>query len=171
MIKLFNQYFPVRKILFFSGECVFIAFAVIISLLLHGEMIQYSGHPLLLVFKILLILTVYQVSLFFSDFYSFGVSWSYRKLTFRLIVSLIIAFFILTAIYNVSSETLFTTKVLSTIFIIALFSLVPWRLFYSWFLNVDKYKTRVLIIGSGKLARDIARAILKEMDLSLNVQG
>ena len=171
MIKLFNQYFPVRKILFFSGECIFIAFAVVISLLLHGEMTRYTIHPLLLISKILLTLAVYQISLFFSDFYSFGISWNYKKLSFRLIVSLIIAFFILATVYTISSETLFTTKVLFTILIISLCFLLPWRLFYSWFINLDSYKQRVLIIGSGKLARDIARAILKEIELSLHVEG
>ncbi len=171
MIKLFNQYFPIRKILFFSGECIFIALAVILSLLLHGEMGKYTIHPLLLSSKIVIIMAVYQISLFFSDFYSFGISWNYKKLAFRLLISLIIAFFILATVYTITSETLFTTKILSTIFIFALLFLLPWRLFYSWFINLDSYKKRVLIIGSGKLARDIARTIIKEKELSLHVEG
>ena len=171
MIRLFNQYFPVRKILFFSGECFFVALAVILSLVFHGELNDYLAYPYFLIIKIVLILVVYQVSLFLSDFYSSGVSWSYKKLSFRLITSLIIAFFIIAAIYALTTETLFTPKVLTTILAATLLFLLPWRLTYSWFINLPNYKQKVLILGSGKLARDIAREIIKEKELSLNVVG
>lgn len=112
MIRLFNQYFPTRKILFFAGECAFITLAVVLALIVHGELKNYLIHPVTLLIKILLIMTVYQVSLFFSDFYTSGKSWTYRKLTVRLIISLIIAFFIIATIHFLSSETLLNTKVL-----------------------------------------------------------
>ena len=171
MIRLFNQHFPVCKILFFAGECVFIALAVILSLISHGEFNSYASHPLILIIKIIFIMTVYQVSLFFSDFYSSGLSWSYKKLTYRLIISLILAFFIIGAIYVLSAETLFNTTILTTVLVFALSFLLPWRLFYSWFINADKYKKKVLILGSGKLARDIASEIIREKELSLHVKG
>lgn len=171
MIRLFNQYFPVRKILFFAGECIFITLAVILSLIFHGEFNEYVSHPLFLLAKIVIIMTVYQVSLFLSDFYSSGTSWTYKKLTHRLIASLIIAFFIIGVLYNLTSETLFTTKALITMLAFAMFFLLPWRLLYSWFINLPNYKKKVIILGSGKLARDIAREIIEEKELSLNVVG
>ncbi|MBW2184385.1 MAG: TIGR03013 family PEP-CTERM/XrtA system glycosyltransferase [Deltaproteobacteria bacterium] len=171
MIRLFNQYFPVRKILFFAGECLFIALAVIISLIFHGEFDDYLTHPLFLIIKIFLILTVYQVSLFLSDFYSSGTSWTYKKMTHRLLTSLIIAFCIIRVLYALTPENIFTTKVLTTILVFALLFLLPWRFLYSWFINLSNYKKKVLILGSGKLARDIAREIIKERELSLNVVG
>jgi sugar transferase (PEP-CTERM system associated) len=171
MIRLFNQYFPVRKILFFTGECFFIALAVIFSLIFHGEFNDYATHPLFLIIKILLIMTIYQVSLFLSDFYSSGASWTYKKMTYRLITSLIIAFCIIGALYALTPENIFTTKVLTTILVFALFFLLPWRFLYSWFINLPNYKKKVLILGSGKLARDIAREIIKERELSLNLVG
>jgi sugar transferase (PEP-CTERM system associated) len=116
-------------------------------------------------------MTVYQVSLFFSDFYSSGVSWSYRKLTYRLITSLFIAFFIIVTIYTLTSETIFDISVLTTVLVLSLAFLLPWRFLYSWFTKIDKYKKRVIILGSGKLARDITREIIKEKELSLNVMG
>lgn len=171
MIRLFNQYFPVRKILFFMGECVLIALAVILSLIVHGEYNDNLAHPLFLIAKIVLILSVYQVSLFLSDFYSSGVSWNYTKLASRLIISLIIAFFIITTLYSLTSETIFTIKILTTILVSALLFLLPWRFLYSWFINLPNCKQKVLILGSGKLARDIAREIIKEKELSLSVVG
>jgi sugar transferase (PEP-CTERM system associated) len=171
MVRLFSQYFPVRKFLFFAGECIFIALAVILALITHGEFNDYVSHPLSLLIKILLIMTVYQVSLFLSDFYSSGVSWTYKKSTYRLITSLIIAFFIIGAIYILTSNTLFNIKILTTILAFALSFLLPWRLLYSWFINLKNYKKRVLILGSGKLARDIAREIIRDKELSLNVVG
>lgn len=171
MIKLFNQYFPIRKILFFAGECLIIALAVISSLIIHGEVNNQTLEPLFLLFKTVLIMAVYQISLFFSDFYSFGSSWGYSKLAFRLVTSLIIAFFILILFNTIVSDVLFTTTVLSTILMFALLFLLPWRILYNWFINVASYKKKVLIIGSGKLAKDIARTIIQDTELSLHVEG
>lgn len=171
MIRLFNQYFPTRKILFFAGECAFITLAVVLALIVHGELKNYLIHPVTLLIKILLIMTVYQVSLFFSDFYTSGKSWTYRKLTVRLIISLIIAFFTIATIHFLSSETLLNTKVLTSVLVYALLFLLPWRIFYSWFINLDNHKKQVLILGSGKLARDIAWEIIKEKELALKVVG
>lgn len=171
MIRLFNQYFPIRKILFFAGECGFITLAVILGLIVHGEYQHYAINVPVLFLKIAVIIIVYQISLFFSDFYSFGATWSYRKLISRLLTSLVIAFFFLLIIYNLDGEKHFTNKVLTTIFIFALTLLLPWRIFYNWLLRIDRYKTRVLILGSGKLARDIVYEILKERELSMSVLG
>lgn len=173
MIRLFNQYFPTRKILFFSGECFFIAMAVILALIFHGKLSFYVySHPLSILFlKMSIIVTVYQISLFFSDFYSSGASWTYKKVTLSLITSLLIAFFIVPIIYALTPLTLFDTNILLTIVIFALLFLLPWRLFYSWFMHLVKYKERVLILGSGKLARNIAREIIKDKDLALHILG
>ncbi|MCK5256498.1 MAG: hypothetical protein KAQ81_10775, partial [Deltaproteobacteria bacterium] len=145
--------------------------AVIISLIFHGEFDDNLTHPLFLTIKIFLILTVYQISLFLSDFYSSGTSWTYKKMTYRLITSLTIAFCIIRVLYALTPENIFTTKVLTTILVFALLFLLPWRFLYSWFINLPNYKKKVLILGSGKLARDIAREIIKERELSLNVIG
>jgi len=173
MIRLFNQYFPVRKILFFSGECVLIALAVMLALTCHSKFNFYVyGHPLFLLFlKMSTIVTIYQISLFFSDFYSSGASWTYKKVTIRLIISLLIAFLILPSIYLLTPLTLFNTKILLTIVLFALLFLLPWRLFYSWFMHLDKYKKRTLILGSGELARNIVREIINDKDLSIHVVG
>ena len=171
MIRLFNQYFPIRKILFFAGECGFITLAVILGLIVHGEYQHYAINLPVLFLKIVLIIIVYQVSLFFSDFYSFGATWSYRKLIYRLFISLIIAFFFLLFIYNLDGERHFTNRVLTTIFLITLILLLPWRIFYNWLIRVDRYKKQVLILGSGKLARDIAYELLKDRELSMFLQG
>jgi len=171
MIRLFNQYFPTRKILFFAGECVFITLSVVLALISHSQLETYLINPLTLFIKILFILATYQISLYFSDFYTSGRLWTYRKLTFRLISSLLIAFLIITAIYSLTSETPFNKKVLITVLVYVLLFLLPWRFFYSWFITLDNYKKRVLILGSGKLARDIAREILRENELSFHVVG
>jgi sugar transferase (PEP-CTERM system associated) len=170
MIKLFNQYLPRRKVLFFAGECVLITLAVMLSLLADNNLSSYTVQPLVLLSKILIIISLYQVSLFFSDFYSSGFSWSYIKLTYRLFVSLIIASIILGILHLVSKD-IFHLSTLLTILLFSLLFLIPWRFFYSWFIHQDKYKTRVLILGSGKLARDIVRAILGEQELSMHVEG
>lgn len=171
MIKLFNQYLPRRKVLFFAGECLFITLAIVLSLLMEDELKHYTIHPLMLSFNILVIITIYQVSLFFSDFYSSGHSWSYKKLTYKLFGALIIASVMMNIVQAIILDCIFDFKALMTILAFSLLFLLPWRLFYSWFIHQEKYKTHVLILGSGQLARDIARAILREKELSLHVEG
>ena len=171
MIKLFNQYFPTRKILFFAGECIIIALAVVFSLVYHNKLNFYLQQPLLLALKTSIIVAVYQVSLFFSDFYTTGTTWNYRKIILRLFVSLALAFLIVPAAYALTPLTLFDLNILITIVLFVLFFLIPWRLLYNWFISSDKFKKRVLVLGSGKLARDIVREVLKDKDLSLYVLG
>jgi len=171
MIRLFNQYFPVRKIIFFIGECLLVISSVVLALRYFNKLDFYLTKPYLLLIKILMIVAVYQVSLYFSDFYTSGTTWNYKKVVLRLITSLFIAFLIVPLVYTLTPLTLFDINVLTAISIFALLSLLPWRLFYTWFLSLDRYKKRVIILGSGKLARDITREILKEKELSLNVIG
>ncbi len=171
ILRLFNQYFPVRKILFFAQECAFIVLSVILALILHGESNDSTSHPLMFFSKIIFIMIIYQASIFFSDFYSSGSSWSYRKLTYRLFISLITTFFILLTLHTLIPEMLFNIKVLTMVPAFALVFLLPWRLFYSWFISTEKYKSRVLILGSGELAKNIAREIISEKELSLQVKG
>ncbi len=171
MIKLFNQYLPRRKVLFFAGECLLITLAIALSLIIHKDLNIYSPQPLVLLFKTILIIVIYQVSLFFSDFYSSGYAWDYKKLTYRLFISLILASLILSIVQAMRADRIFDLRVLGAILILSIILLLPWRLFYSWFIHQDRYKTRVLILGSGKLARDIARALLREEELSLRVEG
>jgi sugar transferase (PEP-CTERM system associated) len=171
MIRLFNQYFATRKILFFLGECVLITLAVVVALISHGQFENYCSHPIVLFIKILLNVTVYQVSLYFSDFYTVANSWGYGKLAVRLIITLVIAFFIIATIYFLISEPLLNTMVLMSSLVNALLFLLPWRILYGWFINLERYKKRALILGSGKLARNIASEIILENELALRVVG
>ena len=171
MIRLFNQYFSKRKILFFAGECGFIILAVILTLFIQGNSANYLYHPFLLTVKIVTVIIVYQVSLFFSDFYSTGLSWGYRKLIYRLITSLIIAFLLLTFFHSFINSTLFEKQTLIIIFLLLLSFLLPWRLYYSWSIKKGNHKQRTLILGAGKLAKDIGRAIIKDQELSLRLEG
>ena len=171
MIRLFNQYFATRKILFFVGECVLITLAVVVALISHGQFENYCSHPIVLFMKILLIVTVYQVALYFSDFYTVGNSWDYGKLAVRLIITLVIAFFIIATIYSLISEPLLNTMVLMSSLVNALLFLLPWRILYGWFIKLERYKKRTLILGSGKLARNIASEIILEKELALRLVG
>jgi sugar transferase (PEP-CTERM system associated) len=171
MIRLFNQYFPIPKILFFIGECLFVALAVVFSLVYHHVLNDYLQYPFLFVIKLTIVVLVYQVSLFFSDFYSIGTSWNFIKSIFRLIISLCIAFCIVPVAYALTPLTLFETNILITIAFFTLIFLAPWRLLYSWFINSNKYKKRTLILGSDTLAKNIAREIICDTDLSLNIIG
>ena len=148
MIRLFNQYFPLRKVLFITGEWVLITVAVLLSLICHSKLNFYSSYPLLLALKISIILFVYQVSLYFSDFYSAGTSWNYKKVILRLIAFLLIAFFLIPVIYQFTPLTLFENDILLSIALFTFIFILPWRIAYSWFLKIPRYKKRTLILGS-----------------------
>lgn len=171
MIRVFNQYFPVRKIIFFIGECTLIGVAVLASLVCDHQLHKYLTSPFILLTKIAIIMAIYQLSLYFSDFYSAGSDWTYVKVIGRLAVCLLVASTIIPGIYYLTPLELFDMHVLFTIAFFAFILLTPWRIAYSWFVNLERYKEKTLILGSGELARNIAREALKHKDLALDIVG
>jgi sugar transferase (PEP-CTERM system associated) len=172
ILKVFNQYVPLRKLAFILLETGFI-----MGMVLFGAYLRFLGDPTgfsdyeYLFFKALLIVGIVQLSLYYFDLYDLKIFRSNFELGIRLLQSLGVSSIILAVLYY-----LFPFLIVGRgIFLISLgfmgAVIVCWRVIYNRILRTKQLDQRIMIVGSGQLAKSIAREIIDRADTGFNVVG
>jgi sugar transferase (PEP-CTERM system associated) len=172
ILRIFDQYIPIRKIAFFFLESVFIGGIVIL-----GAYMRFLGDPIsfyayeYLILKALLIVACVQLSLYYFDLYDLKVFRSNIELGIRLLQSLGVSSILLAALYY-----LFPFLIIGRgIFLISLgfmgAVIVVWRVIYNHILKTRHLDQRIMIVGSGSLAKNIAKEIVEKVDTGFKVIG
>jgi len=172
ILRIFDQYIPVRKIAFFFLESVFIMAMVIAGTYLRflgdtARFLAYEG----LFLKALLIVGCAQLSLYYFDLYDLKIFRSNLELAIRLLQSLGVSSLLLAVLYY-----LFPFLIIGRgIFLISLgfmgAIIVSWRIIYNHILKTKQLDQRIMIIGSGPLAKSIAKEIVERVDTGFKVVG
>ena len=131
MIKLFRQYVSPRKIVFIIGEGILIFLAVFLAAFyfLRGG-ISIEGLLEMIWAKVLVIVIVTQLSLYFSDLYEFNATDSSIDLASRLIQSIGMTSIFLAAVYYLWPDMIIGRWIFFASLILLLLFLVSWRLLY-----------------------------------------
>jgi len=172
ILRIFDQYIPIRKIAFFFLESLFIGGMVIL-----GAYLRFLGHPTsfyhyeYLILKALLIVACVQLSLYYFDLYDLKIFRRNIELGIRLLQSLGVSSILLASLYY-----LFPFLIIGRgIFLISLglmgAIIVSWRLIYNHILKTRQLDQRIMIIGSGPLAKNIAKEIVERVDTGFKVIG
>ena len=172
ILRIFNQYIPVRKIAFFFLESLFIGGMVIL-----GAYLRFLSHPAgfyhyeYLIPKAVLIVACVQLSLYYFDLYDLKAFRSNIELGIRLLQSLGVSSILLAFLYY-----LFPLLIIwRGIFLISLgfigVVIVSWRIIYNHILKTKQLDQRIMVIGSGALAKNIAREIVERMDTGFKLIG
>jgi sugar transferase (PEP-CTERM system associated) len=172
ILKVFNQYIPFRKLVFFFLETFFIFGMVILGTYIRffgeiGGFEVYEG----LFLKTLVIVAAVQLSLYYFDLYDLKIYRSNIELGIRLLQSLGVSSILLAVLYY-----LFPSLIIGRgIFFISLgfmaVVIVSWRMDYNYILRSRQLDQRILIIGTGVLARDIAKEIVDRVDTGFKIIG
>jgi sugar transferase (PEP-CTERM system associated) len=172
ILRIFDQYIPVRKIAFFFLESIFIGGMVIL-----GAYLRFLGEPSsfhhyeYLILKAFLIVACVQLSLYYFDLYDLKAFRSNIELGIRLLQSLGVSSILLAFLYY-----LFPLLIIGRgIFFISLgfigAVIVSWRITYNHILKTRQLDQRIMIIGSGPLAKDIAKEIVERVDTGFKLIG
>jgi len=172
ILRIFDQYIPVRKIAFFFLESLFIGGMVIL-----GAYLRFLGHPAgfyqyeYLILKAVLIVACVQLSLYYFDLYDLKAFRSNIELGIRLLQSLGVSSILLAFLYY-----LFPPLIIGRgIFFISLgfmgVVIVSWRIIYNHILKTRQLDQRITIIGSGPLAKNIAKEIVESVDTGFKLIG
>jgi sugar transferase (PEP-CTERM system associated) len=172
MLKIFNQYVPLRKIGFILLETGFIMGMVLLGAYLRfvWDPTNFSDYEYLFL-KALLIVGTVQLSLYYFDLYDLKIFRSNFELSIRLLQSLGVSSIILAVLYY-----LFPFLIVGRgIFLISLgfigAAIVCWRLIYNHVNKTKQLDQRIMIVGSGQLAKSIAIEIIDKADTGFNVVG
>jgi sugar transferase (PEP-CTERM system associated) len=171
LIKLFGQYFAVRKAVFIIGEAILIFCAAAFSAYLLID--EETGLLFMLEdnwWKILIVTVVTQISLYFNDLYEIRIGGNTIDLATRLIQAIGITSIVLAIIYFLWPEAMIGKWIffLSVIFLILFF--VSWRLLYSYVVQKRLFSEKALILGEGGLARDLLQEIKRRRDISYDIR-
>jgi FlaA1/EpsC-like NDP-sugar epimerase len=120
---------------------------------------SYTGDYLVL--RMLLIVVVIQVGFHYFDLYDSKIFRDMEKMGILLVGSVGISFIFLTVIYYLIPSLILGRGIFSiSLFLILIFTF-SWRVFYSYVRKTWVSKEKILIIGTGDLAKKIENEILK----------
>lgn len=167
----FNQYYPLRKFIFFLGE----GFLIFTSLLFVDWWILGSGLFVLDFwqnsFRALLVTSIFQLCLYFYDQYDLSYDLSTVNSVTRLTQAFGVGCVILGIVYFSIPALIISTRIFWVGYLVIFCSVFAWRSAYYLILQKRLFVQNVLIIGTGTLADIIAREIEGKKDSVYRIKG
>jgi FlaA1/EpsC-like NDP-sugar epimerase len=170
MISVLKQYFKFRSVLFFALDGFLIFISVPLAILIRQ---YFDTHFILTDAKVipkgLLFTAICQTCLFYNDLYTFRHSlykWEHSK---RLIQAIGAAGIIITGVTFLFREVLIGRGIFITSLVICPLFLLSWRYVYGFFLETSFLNNRVVIVGSGSLAKEIGNEIVSNKSLGFEI--
>jgi len=168
MLRILQQYYPIRNVFFILGEGFAIYFAVLIATWLHNSNI--ASYHFVISRKALLITMVCIVSLYFNDLYNLKITNNFKELTIRLLQSLGISSIILSAVYFIYPGTIIGERAYIVSIIIAVLLIFVWRIAYYFILENGIFNQKIALMGSGDLAKNIYNEIYDTRDCGYEIK-
>ncbi len=163
MLRFLKQYYPIRNIFFVIGESLLIIISIYAASLIMLREFQAVAHVDVFA-KMILIGVVCQACLYYNDLYDLSIIDSYSELSIRLFQSLGAAAIILAIIYialpgAIIGKGIFMLSTAFTIFLVIL-----WRYGYHLILDKNLFNQKIVLLGTGELAGNIAHEIQNKRD-------
>lgn len=169
MLRVFKQYYPIRNVFFIIGEGLFIFASVLFA---SWIVIGYNSFVIdeLLWFKALLVALFCFMGLYYNDLYDMKVTDTFLELSIRLFQALGGAAIFLAILYLLFPQLIIGSGifVISTVFTIVF--VVAWRFGYTVILNKGLFNQKIIVIGSGELAKNIIDEILDKKDCGYSIE-
>ena len=116
--------------------------------------------------------TLYCLTAFYLfDLYDFIVMHDRRELVLRLIQALGLAWIALALSFYAFPQLMFGRGISLIALLLALTLMVSWRISIHWFMGHPDFGERILIVGSGNLAVEVAREVLGRPDAGYRIVG
>jgi sugar transferase (PEP-CTERM system associated) len=168
LLRLFRQYYPIRNVIFATGEGLFIYLSVIIAAWIKiGSDIALFDKWIIL--KSLLITITCQLSLYYHDLYDFKIVYNIQELGIRLLQALGIVTILFGMAYFFAPGLMIGEGIFVIIVGVMICLIVSWRIGYNYILDHNLFTEKIFIIGSGELAKAIHSEIENKPDSGYKV--
>jgi sugar transferase (PEP-CTERM system associated) len=166
-MQLFNRYVSTRSLTVFAGELLLIFGSVALA-----AAFQDTPNLAANLWKIALVTLICQLCLYYNDFYDLTLVHSSRELVVRLLQAAGTASIILAALYSVAPDLMIGNGIFVSALFVFLFAILAWRLAFNSLTGSLKLdEERVLFVGTGEVARKVARQILDQHEFAYRVVG
>jgi len=162
---LWNQGKTVRRAIFFLIENLLIVACVLDAVAGH-----LFAHPVIY-YKAIFIALIFQISFYYNDLYTVRLANQPREWVIKFIQSLATAAILLSVLYYLFPSLIIGRGIFIITLILLPVAVVGWRLLYDRLSRIGPLRERVLIIGSGPMARRIGAEILQNHRASYDVVG
>jgi sugar transferase (PEP-CTERM system associated) len=168
MIRIFRRFYPIRNLFFVLGEGILIYLSILMaSHLLMRHEIGGTDYELLL--RILLITIVCQVSIYCMNLYELNLSNSILQITVRIIQALGLTSIVLAIIFWLFPKTVISSGIFILSISAALILVTSWRYAYRILLVKGFFNQRMILLGSGELAKNIETEIHRKPDCGFTI--
>ena len=169
MLRLFRKYYPIRNVIFASGEGLVIYLSVLMAAYIKiGNDLQMFNHWI--IFKTLLITFVCQISLYYNDLYDLKVTNNYVELGIRLLQALGIATIFFGIVYYLIPQLMIGEGIFVISIGLLILLIVSWRIGYTLILEKGLFNQKIIVIGSGALAQGIIQEIRDKRDSGYEIE-
>lgn len=167
MLRILQQYYPIRNVAFMIGEGLVIYCSVLFSNWLLAD--NPISMNILLSRKAVLITVVCLACLYYNDLYDLKVIDHFSELVIRLLQSLGVSSIILAAIYFSFPGVIISRWAYISGVILSILLIFAWRLSYSYVLDKGFFNQKIAIMGSSDLAGNIYREISDKKDCGYEI--
>ncbi len=171
MPRLFNRYYSPRNLSFFFGEGLLIFLSVmLVNWFFKGTnifIIDFSD----CVRQALVVTLIFQLCLYFFDLYDLSREISPSDTVTRIFQAFGFGCIGLAVVYYLLPDLLITTQVFWACFILICLAVMSLRAIYFYVLRKRLFVQVIIIIGTGKLATDIAIEVEGKSDSGYKILG
>ncbi len=169
MPYILKKYYPPRNVFFFLGEGFLIFFSInAVYFFFKGPEVFYST-ILLYGMRSLLMTAIFQLALYFFDLYDLSEDLSAQHVAARVVQAFGAGCIVLSLVYYFFPIIIIPTRVFAAGFGAVCASIFLWRFLYNYVLKKKMFAQRVIVLGTGKMAREIADEIESRRDSGFKI--
>ncbi|HUM04200.1 MAG TPA: TIGR03013 family XrtA/PEP-CTERM system glycosyltransferase [Terriglobales bacterium] len=171
MIRLFNVYYPIRKLILLIGEALIVWSSLLLgAFLAHPDdyyiVLNFEGGYL----KILVATVLVLLCSHWFDLYDTAMVNTKSELYFRLLlVPAMLAFFLAAVSYFRPNDDLLKNGSSEFGLLILTTALVGWRVGFGWLVQLPILVERIYVLGTGDRAQRLVQGLRKNPELGIEV--
>ncbi len=156
---IFNRYYSARNLGFFVGEgCLMFLSIMLVNWFFKGTVI-FSIDIFDCARQALVVNITFQLCLYFFDLYDLSAGISMPETVTRITQAFGFGCIVLAILYYLIPDLLISSRVFWVGYVVICLVIFLWRAFYYYVLRKRLFVQKVIVVGTGKLACDIAREV------------
>ncbi len=166
-----NKYYHFRDIIFFFGEGLLIFLSLLAVDWLYRGGFMFRMNIFSDMYRSGVVMVVFQTSLYFFDLYDLKNDLSMTVTATRITQAFGVGCILLGGIYYSLPEMIIPSRVFWTGYVIICLMILLWRAIYYFVLRRRMFVQAIVVLGTGRLAEDIAREIEGKQNSSYKILG
>ncbi len=163
MLRILRQYYPIQSFIFQIGEGIIIFCSIIISTyFLIDKEVRIYDEPFFL--KAFLITATFQYFFYYFDLYDFKQNNTFSNWFSKLCSALGLSTIVLAIIYFIYPGTIISKWLFEICIIFIIIFIISWRVLYQLVLDTGVFNQKIILLGTGKLAKELIYHINEKKD-------